>query len=224
MKNLVGPILFSVLALCACTSCHSPTGSDYIFVKVPLRGLIIPGRINPGENAVVKYIWHGGGCLRSIAYVEVNRSDRHIIITPFGKYLTGGTCPADVWTRIDAVSLGALAAGTYTVIVVGDTTSYRDSLTVPTAASDSLFQFNVTTVDPETGAPVGGIQFYVRLFPPADTTLEASTDSSGVSVLTYPSVGVDSLQYELGFSLPPGYLGFTQARIGQPEIITLGVR
>jgi hypothetical protein len=214
--------LLVLFLLVLCSSCRSPTDSGYVIGKVPVRGLILPGRVDQGENVQAKFIWHGGGALREISHVAVNQESDRILVTPMGKYLTGGIIPCDAFTRIDTVSLVRLEDASYEVVIIGDSDCYFDSLAVPSSAPESLFQFEIKTVYPGTRIPAIGVGLYVRIFPPADTTLVSMTDSSGVSTLTHSWVGVDTLSYELGFTSPPGYLGMTQIRLGTPEVITLG--
>jgi len=214
--------LLVLVLLALCSSCRSPTGSEFVIDRVPVRGLILPGRVKQGENVQAKYIWFGGGALREISHVTVDRDSDRISVTPMGKYQIGGAVPSDAFTRIDTVSLGPLEDGSYEVVLIGDSDCYFGSLTVSSTAPESLFQFEIRTVYPGTRTPRAGVTVNVRVFPPADTTLEGVTDSSGVLLLTYPSVGMDTLSYEPGLPPAPGYLGMTQIRLGTPEVITLG--
>jgi hypothetical protein len=213
-----------VAALLPFQSCSLFTGTDDELTEVTLRGIILPGKTDQNENIVVKYSWQGGGCLRSIEDVMINQHKNQITLTPLGKLITGVACPADIFHRIETVSLGRLNSGTYTVTYKGKSTYFTDDVIIPKAAPDSIFQFQIKAIGIESGQLLAGINVHVTFMPPTDTTLGGVTDSSGVVVLSYKSLlDTDSLRYYLDYQPNGYYIGQTVSYIGKPEVITLGV-
>ncbi len=122
------------------------------------------------------------------------------------------------------MSLGPLWEGMYVIALVGDNFTYQNTLNIPTSADDSLYQFKIKGISLQTGKAVPDVSFAIYLGPPADTILTGITDSSGFVMLTYSYSEVDSLCYEIFRGDPPfGYLGWTWAQLGTPEIMTLGI-
>ena len=213
-----------VFALLLFQSCSLFTGTDDELTEVTLGGIIIPGKTFQDEDIVIKYIWQGGGCLRSIEEVKIKQYNSQIMLTPIGRLTTSGACPEDIFWKIETVSLGNLRNGFYTIRIFGKASSFNSSLVIPKSAPDSLFQFYVTTVGTVSGQLLAGIDVQVTFMPPTDSTLVGVTDSSGVVVLSYESLlDMDSLRYYPGYQPSGYYRGQTIAYIGQPEVITLGI-
>ena len=156
VKNALEAGILAFFLLALGSSCQSPTDSGYVTGRIPVRGLILPGRVDEGEIPQAKFIWHGGGALRGLSHVTVDRELDRILITPMGTYLAGGIIPCDAFTRIDTVSLGIMSDGQYEVVLIGDSECYFDSLAVPSTAPESLFQFEIKTVYPGTRTPRAG--------------------------------------------------------------------
>ena len=206
--------IVSIAILLVCGGCSS----DFKEVKLKLYGLILPGKTASDINVVAKYIWEGGGPLREIAKVTIDYDDNTITLTPYGLLdQRDRGFPDDIFTRTDTVSLGPLPEGSYTVKLVGETLTYYDTLGIPTDAPDSLFQFHVTAISRETGDVVSGLPLELILFSPSDTILRDTTDLTGFALFEYSNSNIDSLVYTLYFAIQ------TWAKLGVPEVITIGV-
>jgi hypothetical protein len=131
----------------------------------------------------------------------------------------------DFFVRIDTVSLGILAEGSYTIVLIGKNFVYYDTLQVPTEVPDTAFQFHITAIDMSTYHPAPDVPVHIWIDDLALTHLTDTTDMAGTATLTYTNSTTDTIAYDIftGPSSWSGYYGNTHAIKGIPEIITLGV-
>lgn len=219
-KSLYKAIVVLFIVCCSCAT-------DTEEVRLRLFGLILPGKTTSNNNVVAKYIWEGGGQLREISKVNVDLNDNIITITPYGLIDYNLLPTDDIFWQTGFVSLGILPIGSYTIKLVGETFTYYDTLNVPVDACDSLFQFHVTVISQETNEAIPDLPLMLLQLSSMDT-LRDTTDLSGIARFTYHDFGVDSLVYELKLDIyfVGGFLYFSQtvAKLGIPEVITVGVR
>lgn len=131
----------------------------------------------------------------------------------------------DIFMRIDAVSLGILAEGTYTIVLIGKNHVYYDTLNVPSAAPDTNFSFHITARDISTHQTLADVPIELLIGAETHTRVYDTTDMSGEATIIYPYDMADTLIYHIltGSNLLPGYYGQTLAIKGIPEVITLGI-
>lgn len=227
-------LFVSCLVVVSLLSCSGPTGILTEPDSVSVWAMVLPGRVSEGEEVLLKYVWSNtGGCLWDIGGVEVDRRGNDICVTPFGDYITRGSCPEELryWWGTDTISLGLLSPGQYTVQVVGSDCTYEDELTVPVGADSHLFRFDVTSFWFDTGQPAEGIE--LKLWVDADSLPSSSifcvTDSLGMCSFVYDNPGPDVVRYQLFRCMDCGdwwcawrTILASEARKGTPEIITFG--
>jgi len=131
----------------------------------------------------------------------------------------------DFFEKIDTVSLGVLAEGTYTVVLVGRNFAYYDTIDVPTATQDTNFQFQITAIDLLTHQPVSDLPVELWIDDTLFTQILDTTDAAGTVIITYEYNAADTIAYDIftGSGYWPGHYGQTQAVKGIPEVITLGL-
>jgi hypothetical protein len=203
------------------------TSPKYRLTRLHLVGYVLPGKTSSDDDVIVKFVWGGGGCIRSVDSVLVDTSDSYITVTPLSRRWIWGPCPADVFRAVSSVSLGRLEDGTYTIELVGADRSLVDSLAVPMEVEGGLFQFDVRMLDPLTYGSAGeGIEVWIGILDLElgirDTTLSAVTDSRGTCSFEYTRAGGDTLMYMMGAGGIPraAYLMLSAAVRGRPEQIT----
>ena len=199
--------------------------AEYKDVPLDLYSLILPGATDAQHEVIAKFTWQGGGWLQELSEVRVDLTGSAITIQPIGRLGLGNICTHDIFERIATVSLGILAEGSYAIVLVGHNYTYYDTLYVPIAAPESLFQFQVTVIEVETYQPVPGIPVELRLDDTAFTQLCDTTDMTGKVFITYTYDPADTLRYSMFVEDPgwPGYFGQTEATKGIPEVITAGI-
>jgi hypothetical protein len=155
-----------------------------------------------------------------------DRQGDTIFLTPLGIVGSDGICPEhaeDIFWAIDSVDIEPLGKGVYTILFKGKNAAIIDTLHIPVAAIDSIFEFDISVVNNQSDVPVTDYPLSVEIWAPLDTSYVDTTDSEGHAEIQFSSSIVEQIRYRVE---PIGYdprIRFVSTIIykGRPEVIKL---